>query len=188
MPWIGSPGHGTRSRTGPWRPASCRTTAGIVAFEGDDHEITHRRRLEEGPLVDAGLSTGLVELLAPRAVQLAHQGPPCVGLSGQDGKRDCNQGHGTSEARARPSGGPDSPLALRDLLATVSGAARAGTRGLPCLPPMPRVCARSDDGAPGERRPPRAVGVSGRSSAPARVGHREQSRRRPLRPRRARCS
>ena len=86
----------------------------IVTFEGHDHEVTHRGRLQERALVDPGSSSGLVELLAARAIQFLHPGAPFIGLSGQDGERDCHQ-HGDLHGTCVPSdGGSDSPLALRD--------------------------------------------------------------------------
>ena len=63
------------------------------AFEGDDHEVAHRRRLQVGSLADAGPPPRLDELRSARAVDLLHEGPPFGGLAGEDRERDCHHRH-----------------------------------------------------------------------------------------------
>ena len=123
---------------------SCPNDAtGIVAFERHDHEVAHRGRLQERPLMDAGSSSGLDELLVARAVQLVHQGAPFGVFPGRIGNATAINGMGTSTGTCVPGdGGSDSPLAPRDGLGDRMGTPRGKEPQLPCLPPMARVCAR----------------------------------------------
>ncbi len=144
MPWTacGPLAEPRRERVGGARHLPERPPR-IVAFERHDHEVTHRGRLQERSLVDAGPSSGVDELLVTRAVQLRHPGAPLSGLSRQDRERDCHHRHGNlhGHVRARRRGVGLAIGPARRSWRPCGDAALVGTRRLPCLPPMQRVCA-----------------------------------------------
>ena len=72
-------------------PAERRS--GGVALEGHDHEIAHRRGLQEGALAYAERLARRDILGAPGAVQLAHEPSPVLELAGRNGERHSHECH-----------------------------------------------------------------------------------------------